>query len=210
MSSPSEKLSSIKDNTQSVYERQGEHWHHIRRNELFDKHWLDLFLDTVPKGGTLLDLGCGSGRPVAGYCISKGFRVTGIDYATTMITLARETYPNSEWQVADIRDYSPETLFDGVYSWDGFFHLSIPEQRQALPRLSSWVKPGGSLLLTVGPEEGEVTGKIGEDIVYHASLSPDDYKERLNSLGFSRVEFLSKGTDEPSRCALLATQKLTR
>ena len=39
--------------------------------------------------------------------------------------------------------------------------------------------PGGALLLTVGPADGEAPGFVGNDPVYHASLSQKEYADIL-------------------------------
>jgi 2-polyprenyl-3-methyl-5-hydroxy-6-metoxy-1,4-benzoquinol methylase len=39
--------------------------------------WLDLLRDRVPPGGSVLDLGCGAGVPVARALAAGGFAVTG-------------------------------------------------------------------------------------------------------------------------------------
>jgi len=165
-------LKDIKNQTQAVYTRKAAFWHQMRNRSGYETHWVDRFLKGLPKGGHILDLGCGTGDPIAGYLIAKGFRVTGVDYAPTMIEVAKQTYPAGNWIVGDIADLPDLGLFDGLISWDGFFHLSIEEQREALPKYAELLNPGGALLFTVGPEEGEITGCIDDETVYHASLNP--------------------------------------
>ena len=38
------------------------------------------FAALIPSGGTILDIGCGSGEPIARHLIETGHAVTGIDY----------------------------------------------------------------------------------------------------------------------------------
>lgn len=179
----------VYNETQSVYENQASDWHRLRTQSLFEKPFLDHFISHLPKGASLLDLGCGSGIAIADYFIEAGFDVTGIDYSDTMIALAKTQYPKGKWSVQDIRDIQLNQKFDAIYSWHGFFHLSVDEQKEALPKIAGLVKLGGNLMLTVGTAEGEVTGQVGGETVYHASLHPDDYKARLKSLGFETVEY---------------------
>jgi len=67
---------------------------------------------------------------ISEYFLKAGFNVTGLDYSETMITLARAHYPEGKWRVQDIRDIELNETYDGVYSWHGFFHLSVTEQKQ--------------------------------------------------------------------------------
>ena len=184
-----DNFSAIYKNTHSIYERQAKGWHNLRTQTLFEKPFLDYFISHLPTGASVLDLGCGTGVAIADYFIKSGLDMTGVDYSKAMIAQAKERYPQSTWCVQDIKDIQLETQFDAVYSWHGFFHLSVHEQKEALPKIADLVKPGGHLMLTIGPSEGEVTGQVGGETVYHASLHPDDYKALLLSSGFERVEF---------------------
>ncbi|MEP3227059.1 MAG: class I SAM-dependent methyltransferase [Parasphingorhabdus sp.] len=202
-----QQMDEIRRSTQSVYERQADNWDQIRSTSLYEKPWLDQFLSTLPARGRLLDLGCGSGIPVAGYFLAAGHDLVGIDYAPTMINLAQRHYPQAQWHVQDMTQFHVEGKFDGIYSWDGFFHLSIPQQRHLLPLLSQKVKAGGAILLTVGTGEGEVTGTVAGETVYHASLFPEEYQRLLHQYGFENVSYVSEDPEALGRSIILASQK---
>ncbi len=198
----------IYNNTQSVYEKQAPDWHKFCTQTLFEKPFLDHFISYLPQGASLLDLGCGSGIAIAAYFLEAAFDVTGIDYSDSMIALAKAHYPQGTWHVQDIRYIQLNQRFDAVYSWHGFFHLSVEEQKEALPKIAGLVKSGGSLMLTVGTAEGEVTGQVGGETVYHASLNPDDYKARLKSLGFRTVEYKQEETKGQGPHVIYAMEKI--
>jgi 2-polyprenyl-3-methyl-5-hydroxy-6-metoxy-1,4-benzoquinol methylase len=44
-----------------------------------DKPWHDRFIAALPAEATVLDLGCGSGSPVAKHMAEHGLHVTGVD-----------------------------------------------------------------------------------------------------------------------------------
>jgi len=192
-------------NTQEVYERQARRWDERRSRSLYEKSWLDKFANKLPPRGRLLDLGCGSGDPVARYFIDQGFELVGVDYSKTMIDLARERYPYASWFVQDIRTIEVHGLFDGIYSWDGFFHLSVEEQRSVIPDLVGRIASNGAMLLTVGTGEGEVLGTVGGETVYHASLSPDEYRSLLLDNGFNHVTYIAEDPTCQGRSVLLAS-----
>lgn len=202
-----ERLAAIRASTQGVYQRKAAHYARDRSQALSEKPWLDRFLAALPDRPSLLDLGCGTGQPVAAYLSAKGARVTGIDYAPAMVERARASLPEGDWYVADMRDLPDVGVFDGVYSWDGFFHLSPDEQRASLPAIAACVAPGGTLMLTVGPDEGEVTGWIAGEAVYHGSLSPDEYAAILSGCGFDTVSDTPEAMDLRGRHVLFATCK---
>lgn len=194
-----------KRSTKSIYERQARHWDKNRLASLYEKPWLDRLLSTLPSQARLVDLGCGSGVPIAGYFLSKGCSLVGVDYSPTMISLARQRYPEADWLVQDINQLALNGQYDGIYSWDGFFHLSIDEQRKIIPKLSMLIKTGGSIMLTVGRGEGEVTGTVGGETVYHASLAPEEYQRLFYACGFGQVIYAAAEPDSLDRSIILAS-----
>jgi SAM-dependent methyltransferase len=184
-----QRLDSARQGTWQVYQHKADQFDRDRGKSLFEKHWLDRFLENLPAGGKILDLGCGSGEPIAAYLINQGFQLTGVDYAPAMIELAQQRFPDQCWLVQDMRNLVLDGPFDGVISWNGSFHLNPDEQRRFIPQISSLVAPGGRVLLTVGHEPGEVTGMVAQEIVYHASLAEDEYRRLLSRAGFRQIEF---------------------
>lgn len=193
--------------TQDVYERQAARFDAERPKNLHEKAWLDRFLDCVPDGGKVLDLGCGAGDPIAAYMMAAGYRVTGIDASHAMLKLAQNRYPAGDWRYADMRTLALEERFDGIIGWNSFFHLTQDEQRQVIPRLADHLNPGGALMLTVGPSAGEVGGHVGGEAVYHSSLDPEDYFARLAALGLERVNFVIEDPDCGYQTILLARRQ---
>lgn len=64
--------------------------------------WLGEFRERIPAGRAVLDLGCGSGIPVARDLAAAGYRVTGVDVSDTQIRRGRELVPEAEFVRADI------------------------------------------------------------------------------------------------------------
>ena len=64
------------DDTQTVYDRHAVEFDHQRSRTLFEARWLTRFGDSLPKGGRVLDLGCGAGQPIAAWLIAEGFHLT--------------------------------------------------------------------------------------------------------------------------------------
>jgi hypothetical protein len=101
-----------------------------------------------------------------------------------MIALCRVRFPDSEWHVADMRTLELGRRFDGVVAWDSFFHLSIDDQREMLPRIARHAKSGAPWMFTSGSAEGEAIGSYCDEPLYHASLGPAEYERRLATCGF--------------------------
>jgi trans-aconitate methyltransferase len=168
-----------------LYERHARDFDRDRSRSLQERAWLDRFLDQVRPSGTVLDIGCGTGEPIARYCLEAGFRVVGIDSSPSLITLCRARFPHAEWWVADMREVALNRRFDGLLAWDSFFHLSAEDQRGMFSRFARHAHPGAPLMFTSGTSLGEAIGCYQGEPLYHASLDPSEYEHLLSTNGFS-------------------------
>lgn len=193
--------------TKDIYDQHAIGYDARRSKVLFEQAWLDRFLEKLPDSPQVLDLGCGAGNPIDRYLISKGCEVTGLDNAPAMLDLARAKFPASNWQLGDMRQLDLQQQFDGVLSWNGFFHLSRREQTDAIPRIADHVRSGGALMLTIGHADGEVTGTVEGTTVYNASLSIDVYKSLLQEAGFQMIEHMLEDPTCNCHSVLLASNK---
>jgi len=200
-------LANIKSGMAAVYERNAAAWDEGRDTSMRERDWLTRWLDGVPVPATLLDLGCGAGRPLSGYLVELGHEVVGVDASPAMIGRAGTNVPAATFQVADMRSLDLGQTFDAILSWDAFFHLSPEEQRSTLPMILNHLNPGGHLLLTVGYGEGEVTGTVAGEPVYHGSLSPAEYLDILQTAGFADITYTPNDPTVLGRYVLLARGK---
>lgn len=171
-----------------LYEENAAAWDRQRGRDLFEKPWLDRFARLLPQGGTILDLGCGMGEPIAGYLIGLRFRVTGVDSSPSLIAMCRERFPDHEWLVGDMRGLDLSRRFDGLIMWHSSFHMRAEDQRALFPRLAAHAAPGGHLMFTSGDEEEVRIGAWMGEPLYQASLSPGEYEALLEKSGFALVE----------------------
>jgi SAM-dependent methyltransferase len=180
-----------------LYERHALAWADDRRRQtkFFEKAWLDRFTKLVPASGTILDLGCGFGKPIAAYLMAQGFEIYGVDSSPTMISLCQRDFPTHQWIVVDMRTLALERLFAGIVAWDSFFHLSYDDQRRMFPIFRAHAAPGAPLLFTSGPRHGEAIGTLHGEPLYHASLDPAEYRELLTDNGFSVVDARMEDAD---------------
>lgn len=183
-----EPFEQIRKDTQRVYQTHAAEFEQGRNKSLFEKPWLDRFHAGFSSGAEVLDLGCGGGGVIATHLIQQGFRLTGVDFAPSMIEIAQNRHPDHTWLVQDIARLQLDTVFDGIISWNGFFHLTPDQQRQTLPTLAALLAENGRLMLTIGHEHGAVTGTVAGELVYHSSLSEAEYRQILNKAGLTQIE----------------------
>ena len=97
-------MSELADRIIGHYERHAAAWDEDRaRGTWNDKPWHDRFIAMLPQGASVLDLGCGSGNPVARHMAANGLKVTGVDSSRTFIALCRDRLPAHTWIVGDMR-----------------------------------------------------------------------------------------------------------
>src|SRR5258706_15877090 len=85
-----------------------------KRNQFESLAYLKQFASLIKKGRTILDVGCGAGKPVDEFLIKEGFAVNGIDISEKMIELAKKNVPEAFYEVKDMTQ-----LKDGEYCVDG-------------------------------------------------------------------------------------------
>ncbi|WP_406438693.1 methyltransferase domain-containing protein [Streptomyces sp. NBC_01613] len=105
----------------------------------------------IPSGSSVLDVGCGSGVPVARTLAAAGHRVTGIDISEVQISRAREQVPQTEFIRGDATEVAFGTAsFDAVVSLYALIHIPLAEQPPLLRRIAGWLRPGGWFVATTG------------------------------------------------------------
>lgn len=190
-----------------LYRRHAGAWAAARGAELAERAWVERFGAMLGPGATVLDIGCGTGRPIAAFLAGRGHRVTGIDSSPEMIALFQASLPDEEAQVADMRSLSLCRGFGGLIAWDSLFHLAPDEQRLMFPVFRDHALPGAPLLFTSGPAFGESTGTFQGEPLYHASLGPGEYRLLLGRNGFDVVAHVAEDPDCGGHTVWLALRR---
>ena len=121
-----------------------------REMGFFDRH---LFKDSRPwvcrqAAGEVLEVAIGTGLNLPHY--PEGVRLTGIDFSSAMLAIARRRASELGVQV-DLREGDaqaldfPDASFDTVVCTFGL--CAIPDYRQAVAEMGRVLRPGGRLLL---------------------------------------------------------------
>lgn len=113
--------------------------------------WLAELPERLPQAADILDLGCGSGLPVARDLTALGYRVTGVDISDVQIQRAIDLVPDATFIRADVSTvrFDPAS-FDAVVSFFALIHLPLADQPVLLERVASWLRPAGLLVATTG------------------------------------------------------------
>ena len=170
-----------------LYDRRAREWIADRGGSLTasDRIWLDRFTAHLRPGDAVLDIGCGSGRPVAAALLDQGLAVTGVDSSAALIAHAATDLPAGRFVQADMRSLALGQTFAGVIAWHSLFHLTPEDQRLTLPRLLDYAAPRCVVLFSSGPAEGHAVGAWRGEPLYHGSLDPEAYRLALSEAGFT-------------------------
>lgn len=152
-----------------------------------DRLWLDRFTAALAPRDTVLDVGSGSGRPMAAALLDRGFDVTGVDSSARLVAQATQDLPSARFLQADMRALDLGRTFAGLLAWHSLFHLTPEDQRVALPRLLAHAAPRSVILFSSGDRLGHAMGEWCGDPLYHGSLDAAEYDAFLTGRGF-RVE----------------------
>jgi predicted TPR repeat methyltransferase len=133
------------------------------------------FLAMLPDHPKVLDLGCGTGHE-AKRLHALGAVVTGIDFSSRSIAIARERTPECTFLEMDFFALD-ESIgpFDGIFAAGSLIHLPIARLQEAVARAAAVICEGGIFLaiLQVGEEDlvhyPEVEGERIERVVYRHS-----------------------------------------
>jgi len=128
--------------------------YHYRRDDAEEGRyapWLAELRARVPAGGSVLDLGCGCGVPVARSLAAAGYQVTGVDISDVQIERARRLVPAGTFIRADASTVAfPAASFDAVVCLYALVHMPLAAQPGLLQRAAGWLRPGGWLLTVTG------------------------------------------------------------
>lgn len=202
-----ENQSALAKNIIEIYKKHARAWTELRGDFLYEKAWLDLFLSLIPVHSTLLDLGCGSGKPIADYLIQHNHKITGVDSSDVMIAMAQKNFPKQTWVQADMRTVELDQKFNAILAWDSFFHLTPDDQRQIFAQFAQFSVTNTALMFTSGPMAGEAMGDMFGDALYHASLSQDEYRVLLKQYGFNVVKMVANDVECTGHTVWLAQKQ---
>ena len=140
----------------------------------------------LPRGATVIDLGCGTGRPITGVLLEEGLDIYALDAAPSLVEAFRRNFPHLPVvceAVEDSRFF--ERKFDGVVSWGLMFLLSVEEQRRLIGKIAGILRPRGRLLFT--SEREPMVWKDAMTGLESRSLGSAEYRRLLSTAGFSTI-----------------------
>lgn len=103
-----------------------------------------------PKAGEqILDLGCGSGY-LTNTIREEGAIVLGVDSSAEMIAKAKQSYPETEFEVKNAIDLDFDASFNAVFSNAVLHWIKAADQPKMMDAVFTALKPGGRFVAEMG------------------------------------------------------------
>jgi SAM-dependent methyltransferase len=191
---------------QNSYDRIADEWHgNFIHDARVDRTlgYVDRVLEGLPPGAKILDLGCGTGNPIARHVIDRGFRVFGVDQSQKMLAIAKRIIPEAELIHADIIDVQLTKKFTAAIMWDSVFHVRREHHEPIYRKVAEALEPRGRMLLSVGGEGAEsldspfpgLTSQMYGATFFYDAFEPRLARELVERAGFE-IELWE--VDDPS------------
>jgi len=163
-----------------------------------DDWWVkgtDKFCLLLPHGTSILDVGCGAGTATK-YLLSKGFKVSGIDFSEKLLEIAKQKNPSGTFSLVDIYDLDTiKESFGGVFVKAVLLHIPKKDIGAIFERLARKVKADGYLYVSVKEQrpdgiEEEIKEENDYGYAYKRFFSyflPEEIEAYFKQVGFEVV-----------------------
>ncbi|MEC5179421.1 class I SAM-dependent DNA methyltransferase [Arthrobacter sp. CG_A4] len=162
-----------------------------------DRGMIEAFAAYVNAGNirSAVDAGCGSGR-MTWLLSSLGLDISGIDLSAGMIAVARRTYPELSFEVAELSDlpYADRQL-GGVFAWYSIIHSRPKDLPRIFAEFFRVLAPGGYAMLgfQVGEGRRHLSRAYGHDVSMEAHLfTPEVITDYLTVAGFDVIAQMTR------------------
>lgn len=149
--------------------------------------------DNLPPSSSIVDIGCGSGKPITQALIEDGLTVFGIDALPQMITAFHHHFPDMPYASEKAQDsvFFHQT-FAGAVSIGLLFLLSAEDPQKVFLKVANTLKPGGNFLFSAPLKacewEDTLTGRLSR------SLGKQVYERYLKASGLHLIDcFVDEG-----------------
>jgi cyclopropane fatty-acyl-phospholipid synthase-like methyltransferase len=183
---------------QNSYDFIAEQWHKNFRGQAYVDRvlgYVDKILADLPPQAKVLDLGCGTGNPIAKHIVERGFCVTGVDQSKELLKIAKTVVPEAELIHADMVETQLTEKFAAAVAWDSIFHVERKHHSGIYRKLARSLEMGGRLLLSVGGSDAEDSTSNASDAegftsemfgrtFFYSGYAPQVARQTLEAEGF--------------------------
>jgi len=154
------------------------------------------FVEALPPGSRVLDVGSGTGLPYARLLVEQGFDVVGVDISSRMVELARTNVPEALFLEMSMTEMKFDGEFDGALSVFSMLLLDPPRFQEAAERIYRSLGRSGMLYLVLNEprEEGadvdaEAIVEIMGEAMYSRAYTVEEVRNVFLPMGFEEFGF---------------------
>jgi SAM-dependent methyltransferase len=140
--------------------------------------------ETLPRGSSVIDLGCGPGLPITVVLVEEGLQVFGVDAAPSFVAAFQRNLPGTPIVCESVlASRLFDQTFGAVLSIGLMFLLKAEEQHRLIRQFADTLVPGGRLLFT-SPAKPAVWNDAMTGLE-SISLGAEEYRKLLGAAGIS-------------------------
>jgi SAM-dependent methyltransferase len=142
---------------------------------------------TLPRGSSVIDLGCGPGFPITSVLVDEGLHVFGVDASPSFVAAFERNLPGTPIICESVQESKLfDRAFDAVLAWGLMFLFQAEDQRRLIQRFSEVLVPGGRLLFTATAKPAAWIDGMTD--LASLSLGTEQYRRLLGAVGISVAE----------------------
>lgn len=137
---------------------------------------------TLPRGSSVIDIGCGPGYPITVVLVEEGLDVVGVDAAPSFVAAFESNLPGIPVVCEAVQEsgFFGRT-FDAVLAIGVIFLLNPADQHRLIERFAEILTPGGRLLFTA-PANPAVWNDAMTGLT-SISLGAEEYRKLMGAAG---------------------------
>ncbi|MFO7887229.1 MAG: class I SAM-dependent methyltransferase [Eubacteriales bacterium] len=175
---------------------------HVNMEPLLTK-----FAFHIPKGGLILDAGCGTGRDSIWF-VNHGYKVLAFDGSKEMVKYAKD-HIDGEVMMATFESFDCDKEFDGIWACSSLLHVKRSNMVEIIEKLASYLKPKGSFFMSFKDrdedyvKDGRVFTNYSEKGLRQLINSIDD----LITIEIIKTTDVRKGREDEHWVSVIAKKK---
>jgi SAM-dependent methyltransferase len=142
-------------------------------------------------GSRILELGCGTGRPVAAHLAGRHDYI-GIDVSAEMVATATRNVPTGRFVSADMTDFEHAVgELDAVIAFYSIIHVPRVEHRALFEKIRSWLRPGGWFVASLTSrdlETSEDPNWLEAGPMFWSGYDAETNRDLIMGAGFDLIE----------------------